>query len=219
MDVGVSALLQFSTLSSYNQEPILLLNASIAGFFLVAFGLSPFLVIRLLGNGKKKQVTGLGVLYAGLKPDVRLYFPLYFFRRLLYAVILLDFANYPAFQAISSTFISSVMLTYLVTTRPHASLAGLSSPIIAEITATSSLALVSLYLLIPPSSYYGKRVEQAVLGVVLGGVGACGLLALCQLFATGKEVVTTFRRIAKELKSARFKSTFSNSIHRSHIII
>lgn len=218
MDVGVNALVQFATLRIFDKDPVLLGNAGIAGLFLVAFAVSPFLVIRMMGSQRKAPISGLGVLYAGLKPTIRLYFPLFLFRRLIYAVILVELGDYPALQSISSTIMACSMLIYLLVARPYIGLAALSSPIIGEATASSSLFLVSLFLLVPVKSVYGKRLEQAVLGAVLGGVLACGLLALCQLLATGKEVVTTFRRIAKELKAVRVKSTMKKQVQRRDML-
>lgn len=125
MDVGVNASLQFSAIGSFDYEPILLLNVLIAVFFLDVFVISPFCVMKLLMHHGNKRIS---VLYSGLKPGIRLYFPLYLFRRLVYALVLLLFGNYPAPQAISSALASTSTLIYLLSYRPYTSRTAISVP-------------------------------------------------------------------------------------------
>lgn len=79
IDVGINGLLQFSTVESCDSDLILLFNALIAAFFLVLFAMSPFLVMKTLTDHKNDKIAGLEVLYSGLKPGIRLYFPLFLF--------------------------------------------------------------------------------------------------------------------------------------------
>lgn len=198
MDVGVNASLQFSTIGSFDYEPILLLNVLIAAIFLAVFVISPFCVMKLLMHHGNKRISGLEVLYSGLKPGIRLYFPLYLFRRLVYALVLLLFGNYSAPQAISSALASTSTLIYLLSYRPYTSRTAWLSPLLAETSASLSLCLTCLFLVVPKDSNVGKRLGQAVIGVV----GEWLLvLAVGELVVCGKEVVTTFRRIAAELKA------------------
>ena len=217
MDVGINALLQFSTISSFNFDIVLLFNAFLAGIFLLFFIISPFLVMKMLNDHKNTQIARLGVLYSGLKPEIRLYFPLYLFRRLVYALLLLNCSDYPSIQAISSTVIAILTLCYLLVARPYLSHMALLSPVIAETSASSTLVLVSLFLLISKDSSIGKRVGQAVIAVVMSGVAACAVIAVVQLIATGKEVINTFRRIKAEMKAAEGKAGQTEIYRRGKI--
>jgi hypothetical protein len=173
--------------------------------------------MKILNDHKNTQIARLGVLYSGLKPEIRLYFPIYLFRRLVYALLLLQFADYPWIQALSSTAIAVITLCYLLISRPYLSYMTLLSPVIAETSASSTLILVSLFLLISKDSNTGKRVGQAVIGVVMSGVAACAVIAVVQLIATGKEVVNTFRRIKAEMKAAEGKTGQTERYRRGKI--